>query len=137
MRRERVGEEPRASAASGAGLRGQIGLGAYGAAKAAVVNLTQTAAVENARAGIRVNAICPGAIGTPPFLAWVEQFPGGLDRFERQIPLGRIGRPDEIAQVALFLASDESSYVTGAVFVADGGVAAVLGSPGQPEEPNR
>jgi NAD(P)-dependent dehydrogenase (short-subunit alcohol dehydrogenase family) len=114
---------------SGAGLGGEFMLGAYGAAKAGVVNLTQTAAIENARAGVRVNAICPGSIATPPLLAWIDNVPGGRSAFERQIPMGRIGTPEEIAGMALFLASDEASYVTGGIFVVDGGVQARCASP--------
>jgi len=114
---------------SGAGLGGEPMLGAYGAAKAAVINLTQTAAVENARHGVRVNAICPGAIETPPLLAWVDYVPGGRAAWEAQIPQRRLGRPEEIAAVALFLASDEASYVNGAVVVADGAVAARTAAP--------
>jgi len=114
---------------SGAGLGGEFLLGAYGAAKAGVVNLTQTAAIENARAGVRVNVICPGSIATPPLLAWIDQVPGGRPAFERQIPMGRIGAAEEIANMALFLASDEASYVTGAIFVVDGGVQARCASP--------
>jgi meso-butanediol dehydrogenase/(S,S)-butanediol dehydrogenase/diacetyl reductase len=114
---------------SGAGLGGEYALGAYGAAKAAVINLTQTAAIENTRHGVRVNAICPGPIETPPLLAWIDHVPGGRAAFEAQIPAKRIGRPEEIASVALFLASDEASYVSGAVFVADGGVAARTAAP--------
>jgi NAD(P)-dependent dehydrogenase (short-subunit alcohol dehydrogenase family) len=114
---------------SGAGLGGEFMLGAYGAAKAGVVNLTQTAAIENARGGVRVNVICPGSIATPPLLAWIDHVPGGRPAFERQIPMGRIGTPEEIASMALFLASDEASYVTGGVFVVDGGVQARCASP--------
>jgi NAD(P)-dependent dehydrogenase (short-subunit alcohol dehydrogenase family) len=114
---------------SGAGLGGEVGLGAYGAAKAAVINLTKTAAVENAAANVRVNCICPGAIETPPLLAFVGYLPGGREAFERQIPARRFGRPEEIAAVAVFLASDEASYVTGCVLVADGGVNARTASP--------
>lgn len=113
---------------SGAALAGEPGLGAYGAAKAAIVNLTQTAAVENAARGVRINTILPGPIETPPLLAAVEAS-GGRAGWERQIPCGRLGRPEEMAAVALFLASDEASYVHGAAIVADGGVAARTNSP--------
>lgn len=114
---------------SGAGLGGEVMLGAYGAAKAAVINLTKTAAVENAAAGVRVNCICPGPIATPPLEAWLGVMPGGTEAFTRQIPARRIGDPEEIAAVATFLASDEASYVTGAVVVADGGVNARTATP--------
>jgi meso-butanediol dehydrogenase/(S,S)-butanediol dehydrogenase/diacetyl reductase len=115
--------------ASGAGLGGELGLGAYGAAKAAVINVTKTAAVENAARGVRVNVICPGPIETPPLVAYLEYFPGGRPAFEKQIPAQRLGQPNEIANAAVFLASDESSYVTGSVLVVDGGVAARTSSP--------
>ena len=114
---------------SGAGLGGEVMLGAYGAAKAAVINLTKTAAVENAAFGVRVNCICPGPIATPPLGAWLGAIPGGVEAFSKQIPAKRIGQPEEIAAVATFLASDEASYVTGAVVVADGGVNARTGTP--------
>ncbi|HXC49664.1 MAG TPA: SDR family NAD(P)-dependent oxidoreductase [Candidatus Limnocylindrales bacterium] len=114
---------------SGAGLGGEVMLGAYGAAKAAVINLTKTAAVENAASGVRVNCICPGPIATPPLAAWLGAIPGGAELFAKQIPARRIGEPEEIASVATFLASDEASYVTGAVVVADGGVNARTGTP--------
>ena len=113
---------------SGAALGGEPGLGAYAAAKAAIVNLTRTAAVENAARGVRINTILPGPIETPPLLAAVEAT-GGRAGWERQIPCGRLGRPEEMAAVALFLASDEASYVHGAAIVADGGVAARTNSP--------
>ncbi|MFT4569745.1 MAG: meso-butanediol dehydrogenase/(S,S)-butanediol dehydrogenase/diacetyl reductase [Hyphomicrobiaceae bacterium] len=114
---------------SGAGLGGEMMLGAYGAAKAGVINLTKTAAIENGGRGVRVNCICPGPIDTPPLQAWLNYIPGGQEAFERDLPAGRLGRPDEMASVALFLASDESSYVSGAVLVADGGVNARTGTP--------
>jgi NAD(P)-dependent dehydrogenase (short-subunit alcohol dehydrogenase family) len=114
--------------ASGAAVAGEPGLAAYGAAKAAVVNLTKTAAVENAARGVRINTILPGPIETPPLLAAVEAT-GGRAGWDRQIPCGRLGKPEEMAAVALFLASDEASYVHGAAIIADGGVAARTNSP--------
>ncbi len=114
--------------ASGAAVAGEPGLAAYGAAKAAVVNLTKTAAVENAARGVRVNTILPGPIETPPLLAAVDAT-GGRAGWDRQIPCGRLGKPEEMAAVALFLASDDASYVHGAAIIADGGVAARTNSP--------
>jgi len=114
---------------SGAGLAGEPSLGAYGSAKAAVINLTRSAAVENARHGVRVNVICPGPIETPPMMAWLDYIPGGRPAFEAQIPQRRMGSADEIANVALFLASDEASYVNGAVIVADGAISSRTGAP--------
>jgi meso-butanediol dehydrogenase/(S,S)-butanediol dehydrogenase/diacetyl reductase len=119
--------------ASAAGVGGSFGLAAYGAAKAAVLNLTRTAALEAAGRGVRVNAICPGSVDTAPLRAFVDALPGGRAAFEKQIPVKRIGTADEMANVALFLASDEASYVTGATIVADGGVLAGIAG-GLPEE---
>ncbi len=114
---------------SGAGLHGEPLHNAYGAAKAAVHNLTQLACVENARHGIRVNAICPGPIDTETLRMALAQRPGGVSAFVEQIPARRLGHAEEIAGVAAFLASDEAAYVNGAVIVVDGGIAARTGAP--------
>jgi 3-oxoacyl-[acyl-carrier protein] reductase len=107
--------------ASIAGLVGLRNSSAYRAAKAGVIALTRVAALENGRYNIRVNAICPGAIDTP----MVSRIQGGGTMSERAInrisTLGRIGKPEEIAKMALFLASDDASFATGAPFVVDGG----------------
>ncbi|HEX4210436.1 MAG TPA: SDR family NAD(P)-dependent oxidoreductase [Candidatus Binataceae bacterium] len=113
--------------ASISGLRADYGIVAYNAAKAGVINLTRVAAIENARHGIRVNCICPGAIDTPLLGAVADPRVG--ERFREVIPLGRLGRPEEMANVVLFLASGLASFVTGAAFVADGGQTAKTGSP--------
>jgi len=110
--------------ASVAGIVGFQGIPAYCASKGGVIQLTKTTALEYAQQGIRINAICPGVIMTP----MVERFLGGNEQahqaFEALEPIGRFGRPEEVAQLALFLASDDSSFCTGAPFVVDGGLVA-------------
>ena len=114
---------------SGAGLAAEPGLAAYGAAKAGVIALTQSAAVESAALGIRVNCVAPGPILTAGLSGWMDAFPGGREAFEAQIPQQRLGRPEEIAQVVVFLLSSRASYVNGAMLPADGGIRARLASP--------
>ncbi len=94
---------------------------AYSAAKAGVIALTRTMAVDYGPDGIRVNAICPGTIATDTWKPVLEKDPQIFDRLAKAYPLQRVGQPEEIANVALFLASDEASFVTGATVVADGG----------------
>ena len=110
--------------ASVAGLRSGAGGAAYSAAKAGVINLVQTAAQQLAGTGIRVNAICPGLIetGMTELIYQAAREKGVADRIGELNPLRRGGEPIEIAQAALFLASDESSYVNGHAIVADGGL---------------
>jgi meso-butanediol dehydrogenase/(S,S)-butanediol dehydrogenase/diacetyl reductase len=94
---------------------------AYNAVKAAVINFSRAAALEYGPYGVRVNAVCPGVIATPP----VQQMAANAERrerFEHKVPLRRLGKPEELANVVLFLASDLSSYVTGAAYVCDGGL---------------
>ncbi|MET9504053.1 SDR family NAD(P)-dependent oxidoreductase [Streptomyces sp. NPDC006622] len=115
--------------ASYTGLTGMAAVGAYAASKHAIVGLTRVAALELAPRGIRVNAVCPGAIDTPMSnpaaldpTADAEETAKALDGLYRKlVPLGRIGRPQEVARLALFLTSDDSSYITGQPFVIDGG----------------
>jgi meso-butanediol dehydrogenase / (S,S)-butanediol dehydrogenase / diacetyl reductase len=114
--------------ASISGLRADYGIAAYNAAKAGVINLTRVVAIEYARYGIRANCICPGAIDTPLLAPALAQ-PGFADQIKAAIPMGRLGQPEEMANVVLFLASDLASFVTGAAFVADGGQTAKTGSP--------
>jgi meso-butanediol dehydrogenase / (S,S)-butanediol dehydrogenase / diacetyl reductase len=111
------------------GIASDYGLGAYNAIKAGVINLTRATAIENARKGIRCNAVCPGAILTPPILKSRGANPELGRRMEEAIPMGRYGQPIEIANVILFLVSDESSYVNGTTIVADGGLMAHTGMP--------
>ncbi|MCX5362783.1 SDR family oxidoreductase [Streptomyces sp. NBC_00124] len=115
--------------ASYTGLTGMAAVGSYAATKHAVLGLTRVAALELARRGIRVNAVCPGAIDTamanPAFLdpgGDAEETSRAVGKLYRKlVPLGRIGKPEEVARLALFLTSDDSSYITGQPFVIDGG----------------
>jgi NAD(P)-dependent dehydrogenase (short-subunit alcohol dehydrogenase family) len=111
--------------ASVAGLRSGAGGAAYSASKAGVINLVQTAAQQLAGTGIRVNAICPGLIETGMTKPMYDQARerGQENRIGELNPLRRGGVPDEIARAALFLASDEASYVNGTALVVDGGLA--------------
>lgn len=112
--------------ASIAGLRSAANLVAYSASKHGVVGLTRTAAVEFARRGVRVNAICPAPIDTA-MAGELEQRWGRIDaatfrkRMSDTIPLGRYGTPEEVAALAAFLLSDDSSYLNGGIYTVDGG----------------
>jgi meso-butanediol dehydrogenase/(S,S)-butanediol dehydrogenase/diacetyl reductase len=114
--------------ASISGLFADFAIGAYNAAKAGVINLTRVTAIEYAGRGIRVNCVCPGAIDTP-LLGPSLSIPGFAEATLAQIPMRRLGRPEEMASVVMFLASDLASYVTGAAVVADGGLTAQTGLP--------
>jgi meso-butanediol dehydrogenase/(S,S)-butanediol dehydrogenase/diacetyl reductase len=115
--------------ASVSGMAGDYGMSAYNAAKAGVLNLTRTAAIEYARHGIRVNAVCPGPIATPPLERLLARTPAVREALLAALPQRRLGTPDEVASVVLFLASDEASLVNGAAIVADGGLSAWTGHP--------
>lgn len=107
-----------------AGMQGSPGAIAYGASKWAVRGMTKSAATELGRYGIRVNSIHPGIIETP-MLHQIPAFESGnADRWLRRIPAGRVADAHEVAKLALFLASDESSYSSGAEFIIDGGMTA-------------
>ena len=125
--------------ASVAGLRGGYGPHVYSAMKSAVVSLSRSAALELGEHGIRVNAICPGFIATAIFAGqrnWSyetrQRFIGELERFPATTPIRRAGLGPDIAAMALYLASDESTFVTGQQFVVDGGLMA-----GNPPDPTR
>jgi NAD(P)-dependent dehydrogenase (short-subunit alcohol dehydrogenase family) len=115
------------STSSVEGFFGEIMAAPYCTAKAGIINLTRTVAIEYGRKDIRANCICPGAVDTP-MLALLDQVSRRTrDEMAAMHALGRILRPEEIANVALFLASDESSAVTGTAIVADGGLTSGLG----------
>ena len=101
---------------------------AYTAAKGGVLSMTREIAVEFARQNIRCNALCPGPVETP-LLAELLADPGRRQRRLVHIPMGRFGKPHEMANAALFLASDESSFVTGSTFLVDGGITAAYITP--------
>ena len=110
--------------ASGWGLAGGARAAAYCASKGAVVLMTKAMAIDHGRRNIRVNCICPGDTDTAMLRNEARQLGEAEDRFLResaQRPLGRMGRPEEIAQAALYLASDAASFVTGTALVVDGG----------------
>lgn len=106
--------------ASTAGVRGRAGNAPYSASKAAVINLSCALAMEWARQGVRVNVLAPGRFLTPLTEAEMTD-PEKYAAFVRQVPLGRIGQPHELREIAVWLASDASSYVTGSTITLDGG----------------
>ena len=100
------------------GQKGQLGQANYSASKAGIIGFTKALAVENARKGITVNAVCPGYVDTDMVASVPEKV---LEEIVRQIPVGRLGRAEEIASLVAFLASDAASFITGAVLSANGG----------------
>jgi NAD(P)-dependent dehydrogenase (short-subunit alcohol dehydrogenase family) len=111
--------------ASSAGRMGVPGLSAYSASKHAVIGLTKSAALEVAREGIRVNAVCPGSVRTPMLRGFVGGDEELLEKMGRRAPMGRLGEPDEIAEAIVWLLSDAARFVTGNALAPDGGVAAI------------
>jgi len=101
----------------------------YTASKGAVLSLSRELAVQFARRGIRVNALCPGPVETPLLLRIFGDDPAAYERRRIHLPMGRLAKPREIVNAALFLASDESSYVNGATFLVDGGLTAAYVTP--------
>lgn len=106
--------------ASAAGVIGGPGISAYVASKHGVVGLTKTAALEYAKQGIRVNCVCPGYIETPMTAAGMND-PKRLERIIAREPIGRVGKPEEIAEAVVWLSSDAASFVTGHAMAVDGG----------------
>lgn len=110
--------------ASNFGLVGSVNMPAYSAAKHGVIGLTKTAALENAKTGIRVNAVCPGPVQTPLVDRIVARQPEIVAAIEAREPVGRMGRPDEIAAAVVWLCSPEASFVVGSTLAVDGGYVA-------------
>lgn len=114
---------------SGAGLGAVPGLAVYGMAKAAVINLAKSVASEYGPAGIRANVVSPGPIASEGFNQFLDSVEGLRAKMEGGVPARRLGQAQEIANAALFLASDEASYVSGIVVPVDGGIASAYPSP--------
>ena len=110
--------------ASNAGMTGTPELAAYSATKGGVVQLTRSAALEYARSNIRINAVCPGLISTPMVAQQAVDYPDAVANFTELEPIGRMGRPEEIAEAVVWLCSDAASFVTGHPMAVDGGILA-------------
>jgi len=106
--------------ASRAAIRAKEGHGAYAAAKAGILQLTQMAALEGAPYGIRVNCVCPGFIDTPMTRTGYD-FEGAATAWKQICPLGRLGTPEDVARAMLFLASEDAGFITGVALPVDGG----------------
>jgi NAD(P)-dependent dehydrogenase (short-subunit alcohol dehydrogenase family) len=113
---------------SASGLGAVAGVAAYGSTKAAILQLVRYAAMEFGPANVRVNAVIPGAVKTPAFMGYIGS-EERLEQYEKQIPLRRACRPEDIANAVLFLAGEESSCITGIGLLVDGGVTAVRSEP--------
>jgi NAD(P)-dependent dehydrogenase (short-subunit alcohol dehydrogenase family) len=107
--------------ASIAGVVGFEGLPAYVASKHGIIGLTKTAALENARTGIRVNVVCPGVIKTPMISRSTGDNKEAIKQYEQLEPMGRLGNPEEVAEAVIWLCSDQSSFITGHSMMVDGG----------------
>jgi 3-oxoacyl-[acyl-carrier protein] reductase len=96
----------------------------YSGVKAGIIGMSRSLACQVGRRGIRINCVCPGTILTEIWQATIDREPDVIDRLAKLYPLGRVGKPEDVASAALYLASDEASFVTGSVLVVDGGITA-------------
>jgi len=119
MRRQRRGAIVNVASVNGLAY---FGNDVYSAAKAGLVSLTRSVAARHGRDGIRCNAVAPGTIATPTWAERAEAEPGFLERMGSYYPLGRVGRPEEVADAIAFLASDQASWITGVTLPVDGGL---------------
>lgn len=119
MRRQQRGAIVNGTSVNGLGY---FGNDVYSAAKAGLVSLTRSVAARHGRDGIRCNAVAPGTIATPTWTERAEAEPGFLERMGGYYPLGRVGRPEEVAEAIAFLASDQASWITGVTLPVDGGL---------------
>jgi len=111
--------------ADAAGLVAAPNRAIYSASKHAVIGMTKTAAVEYAKSGIRINSLCPGAVKTPMLARMLERDPGRDKKLKAAHPMGRVAEPAEVANAALWLCSDQASFVTGHQLAIDGGLTAI------------
>jgi 3-oxoacyl-[acyl-carrier protein] reductase len=116
------------STTSGAGTGAVNGIAVYGAARAGVNSLMRSIAVEYGRRGVRANAIAPSA-ASPGMVEWLKTLPGGVEGHAAKQPMGRMGTPEDIASVAIFLASEHAGFINGVVLPVDGGIEAMLAVP--------
>ena len=116
---QRQGAGAIVNTASGAGVVATPFMSAYCASKHAILGITKTAAVENVRTGVRVNAVCPGSTDTPMLRASMDMDPALEKMIMGSVPCGRLGRPDEVAEAAVWLCSDRASYVSGESMLVD------------------
>lgn len=121
MEMEKIGKGAIVNCSSQGGLVGIPCIGAYNASKHAVLGLTKSTALEYACHGIRINAICPGTCETPMVKQAIEQSPDHMARVINAIPLGRVGKPEEIASMVLLLCSDYAGFAIGQTWAMDGG----------------